>query len=585
VPERIVVLKFGSSVLRSHADLPSVVHEIYRWYRGGAHVIAVVSAIGNATEQLIRQSREMCSSPEPWATAELLATGERTSAALLGIALDRAGVPARVVNPREIGLEVRGQPLDGEPFAINRKHIDELLAEYPVLVVPGFFGTDAFGRTQLLGRGGSDLTAVFLAVSLGAERARLLKDTDGVYESDPAVANSHPKRFAALNYADALKVAGKLIQPKAVTFLASHQAHAEVAALALPYQSVVHGGETELAQGAANPPCGVVVLGLGTVGFGLYQRLLSLPTQFRVLGALVRDRAKYEAAGVPPQVLHTSAETLRDLQPTLVIDALPGVEPSGALLKAYLARGIDIVSANKTVVADQGASLEHLAQASGATLRYAAAVGGSAPMLERVSDISAHGEIDSIAAVLNGTCNFVLDRCGEGNALEEVVTEAQRCGFAEADPRDDLSGRDAERKLRILARQGFGVTLDTVALQAFDKNVARQAHDAARAGMKLRQIARIARTEARIVAAVAFEPVEPGSFFGALERDWNGLEVRYASGQVIALRGRGAGRWPTTEAAMADIFDAMRARGCGITAPRGAVPDQRVQSAERFVTP
>jgi homoserine dehydrogenase len=176
VPERIVVLKFGSSVLRTRADLPGVVHEIYRWYRDGARVIAVVSAIGDATEQLIRQSRELFATPEPWATAELLATGERTSAALLGIALDRAGIPARVVNPREIGLEVTGEPLDGEPVAINPKHVRELVAEYPVLVVPGFFGTDASGRTQLLGRGGSDLTAVFLSVSLGAERCRLLKD-------------------------------------------------------------------------------------------------------------------------------------------------------------------------------------------------------------------------------------------------------------------------------------------------------------------------------------------------------------------------------------------------------------------------
>jgi homoserine dehydrogenase len=103
--------------------------------------------------------------------------------------------------------------------------------------------------------------------------------------------------------------------------------------------------------------------------------------------------------------------------------------------------------------------------------------------------------------------------------------------------------------------------------------------------MKLRQIARIARTEGRIVAAVAFEPVEPGSFFGALEREWNGLAVRYASDQVIALRGRGAGRWPTTEAVMADIFDAIRAHACGINPPYCAVSDQRLHSAGHFVTP
>ena len=89
VPEKVVVLKFGSSVLGSRADLLNAVHEIYRWYRDGSRIIVVVSAIGKATETLLEQSRELSESPEPWATAELLATGERTSAALLGLALDR----------------------------------------------------------------------------------------------------------------------------------------------------------------------------------------------------------------------------------------------------------------------------------------------------------------------------------------------------------------------------------------------------------------------------------------------------------------------------------------------------------------
>ena len=539
--ERIVVLKFGSSVLRSAADLPSVVHEIYRWYRDGARVIAVISAIGDSTEQLIRQARGLCAAPEPWATAELLATGERTSAALLGIALDRAGIPARVVNPREIGLEVRGEPLDGEPVAINQKHVRELLAEYPVLVVPGFFGTDAFGRTQLLGRGGSDLTAVFLAVSLEAEPCRLLKDRDGVYISDPAVEHSHPKRFAALNYADARQVAGQLIQPKAVAFIESHHARAEVAALSRPYQTVVHGGDTELSGGATGELCDVVILGLGTVGFGVYQRLLAYPEQFCVLGALVRDPKKHEAAGVPSVLLHTSPETLRALRPTLVVDALPGIEPSESLLESYLAQGVDVVSANKALIADRGASLERIARRSGAALRYAAAVGGSTPMLEMVIDASERGGIESIAGVLNGTSNFVLDRCAEGVVLEDAVAEAKRCGFAEADPSDDLSGRDAARKLKILARQGFGVALDTVRLQALTENVAQQAHDATRAGTKLRQIARMLRRDGQFAAAVEFERVEAGSLFGALKGEWNGLKIKYANGEMITVRGRGVG--------------------------------------------
>lgn len=559
--EEIVVLKFGSSVLRTHADLPAAVHEIYRWYREGGRVIAVVSAIGDATEQLIQQSRELSSVPEPWATAELLATGDRTSAALLGIALDRAGVPARVVNPREIGLEITGPPLDGEPRSLNAQRVRELLSVYPVLVVPGFFGTDHSGRTQLLGRGGSDLTAVYLSVSLQASRCRLLKDRDGVYESDPAVANSRPRRFSALNYTDALKVAGKLIQPKAVAFLQRHQARAEVAALALPYQSVVHGGDTQLAQGVPSPPCNVVSLGLGTVGFGVYQRLLQFPQVFRVLGVLVRDRAKYEDAGVPSELLHASIDSLRELRPSLVIDALPGREPSASLLEHYLSSRVDVVSANKTVIANSGPSLARIARDSGARLRYSAAVGGSASMLEAVSRAATRREIDSLAAVLNGTCNFVLDACTEGASLANAVAQAQQRGFAEADPSEDLSGRDAERKLKILARHAFDTELDAIPLQALDESIVSQAaRHAAQSGMKLRQVARAARRNGHIVATAEFEEVDSGSLFGRLTGEWNGLEVRYANGHTVSLRGRGAGRWPTAEAVMADVFEITRDR-------------------------
>jgi homoserine dehydrogenase len=153
-----------------------------------------------------------------------------------------------------------------------------------------------------------------------------------------------------------------------------------------------------------------------------------------------------------------------------------------------------------------------------------------------------------------------LDRCAQGDALEDAVAEAQRCGFAEADPSDDPSGRDAERKLKILARQCFGVTLDMIPLQPLTENVAQQAYVAAGAGAKLRQIARLSRKGNRVVAAVEFEPVELGSSFGAIAGEWNALEIKYASGEVIVLRGRGAGRWPTTEAVMADVFDIMRTR-------------------------
>jgi homoserine dehydrogenase len=558
--EPVIVLKFGSSVLRSSADLPTVVHEIYRWYRDGFRVIAVVSAIGSATESLLRQARELSASPEPWATAELLATGERTSAALIGIALDRAGIRARVVNPREIGLRVAGAPLDGEPVEVSVPHTRELLDQNPVLVVPGFFGTDAAGRTQLLGRGGSDLSAIFLSCALGA-RCRLVKDVDGVYEADPAAANAHPRRFAQLHYIDALRVAGKLIQPKAVAYLQSHHASCEVSALTLPYQTIVHGGETTLASvsvasGLVDAPLDVVLLGCGTVGFGVYQRLRALHGFFRIAGVLVRDIPKHEAAGIPTELLHTRVESLDSLRPALLVDALPGIEPSYTLTKTSLRRGVHVVSANKAVIAEHGGELRRISQEGDARLAYSAAVGGSAPLLEAADRLMADGSDNSMTAVINGTCNFVLDACALGAPLADAIAEAQRLGFAELDPSDDLSGRDAARKLGILIRHAFGVEPPAISVQPLDERIAAAAFDAARSGDRLRQVARAGIQRGSIEAAVAFERLPAGSALASLRNEWNGLVPANAPEKLLS--GRGAGRWPTTEAMVADCLDVVR---------------------------
>lgn len=563
VQGEVIVLKFGSSVLGSRADLLNAVHEIYRWYRHGSRIVVVVSAIGKATETLLEQSSELSDSPEPWATAELLATGERTSAALLGLALDRAGIPGRVVNPREIGFEVEGDALDGEPVAVNTERVRKLLRQFPVLVVPGFFGTDAGGRTQLLGRGGSDLTAVFLAVSLGA-RVRLLKDVAGVFESDPADKVKHPRRFSELGYADALKVAGKLIQPKAVAYLQRHNAQCEIAALANPQHTLLHRGPTTLAPHVTpsrrSKLVDIVLLGCGTVGFGVYQRLLSAPLHFRVVGVLVRDRTKHEIAGMPTALLHTTLGSIKALRPQLVIDALPGAAPSRELIEHYLEQQIDVVTANKAVVADSGLRLTRIAQQSGAIFQYSAAVGGSAPMLEAVSKAGTLGEIKSIVAVLNGTCNFVLDACARGTTLASAVADAQRSGFAEADPNEDLSGRDAARKLQILASHAFGAEVAPTTVQCLDESVAQVARDSPPSGGRLRQLAFAARDVGRMSAGIQFERVPAGSLCAALEGEWNAITLTLMNGDVLTARGRGAGRWPTTESVMGDVYDALRAK-------------------------
>src|SRR5262249_25734978 len=115
----IVVLKFGSSVLRSDSDLASVVHEIYRHWREGLRVVAVVSALGNTTDQLLQQAQRICAQPEGAASATLLATGEAASAALLSLALTRSGIPVRLLDAAQVRLRTTGEHMDANPISID----------------------------------------------------------------------------------------------------------------------------------------------------------------------------------------------------------------------------------------------------------------------------------------------------------------------------------------------------------------------------------------------------------------------------------------------------------------------------------
>jgi homoserine dehydrogenase len=562
VRDGIVVLKFGSSVLRTRGDLPAAVHEIYRWYRDGHRVIAVVSAIGNTTDLLFAGARDLSSNPEPYALAELLATGERAAAALLGIALDRVGVRARVVDPRDIELLALGTVLDSEPVEVDREWLKALLIESPVLVVSGFFGYDEKKRLHLLGRGGSDLTAVFLASAIGATRCRLIKDVDGVYESDPAASiGCQPRRFSSLGYEQALALAGPLIQMKAVHFLKRQRRTAEVAALGASYESHVGFNTTTLADAVTTPPTRVLLLGVGTVGGGVYRRLLAMPEHFRVVGAFVRARFLALAEEVPLTAMQTNEEALQSLECDVVVDALPGLEPSTRLVSAFLSRGIDVVSANKAVITESGPALGTLAARHGASLRYSAAVGGSAPMLEAVRSLAATGEIASMTAILSGTCNFVLEQCEHGAPLCEAVRDAQARGYAEANASEDLSGRDAGRKLRILARHAFGREVDTLSVEGIVETRLEQLLSDSREGHSLRLLgATSKRNSGKVVAHVCLEWIGEDHPLANIGSEWNALAITLVSGETTVVTGRGAGRWPTTEAVMADLLELRRAR-------------------------
>jgi homoserine dehydrogenase len=566
----LIVLKFGGSVLESEDSLPVVVHEIYRWLREGWRVIAVVSAIGGTTDRLLSRARRLTDEPDPESLALLLSTGELGAAALLGVALDRAGVPAHVLDSARIGLHTAGPILDAEPIGLDNAAVESALADRPVAVVPGFIGRThgPAGRPSLLGRGGSDLTALFLASQLGAARCRLIKDVDGLYERDPAERSDGrepARRFRLLSWDDALGLDGRIVQHKAVRFARQRRLGFEVGAIGAKEATVVGDLPREFASGPGRrgeAPLRVGLLGLGVVGLGVYRALALQRDLFEVVGIAVRDIEKHAGDGVPRHLLTTDPWRVVTGECDVIVEAIGGREPAAELVRAALDLRRSVVTANKAVVASDAESLETLAAARRVEVRYSAAVGGAVPVLEAVARAAGAGPILAIEGVLNGTSNFVLGRLEDGSTLEDAITEARRRGLAEADPSHDLDGTDAAHKLAIIARVGFGLALDPEAVERTAITAVEGPALRAGAGGErvIKHVASLRLTPDGPVARVAPAALAWDHPLAGARGEENRVLIHSADSEPVLVCGRGAGRWPTTESVVADLLDIARAR-------------------------
>jgi homoserine dehydrogenase len=179
--------------------------------------------------------------------------------------------------------------------------------------------------------------------------------------------------------------------------------------------------------------------------------------------------------------------------------------------------------------------------------------------LETAARLAATGRLRSIEGALNGTTGFVLDRIAEGHSLAEAVRRAQAEGLAEADPSHDLDGIDLEAKLRILARVAFGREAETIS-RAGIGGVRPPSRRTGSAEGRIRLVGRLEVAGRGVRATVAPERLPAAHPLGALRDEQNGVVFHLHGGPPVVLRGKGAGRWPTAEAVVADIFDVARER-------------------------
>lgn len=243
----IIVMKFGSSIFAGVDSIPLAAQAIYRHVQQGERVIAVVSALAGETDQLLGMVNQLDKKADPYRVASFVGTGETKSALLLSIALERVGLTTQLLSPEGIGLMAQGPPLDSDPYKMDTGAVQNYLNSCQVAILPGFIACDTQGRTVLLGRGGSDDTALFVAQQLKA-RCRLVKDVDGIFERDPNIPGPAPQRFETISWPDALKVASKLVQPKAILFAEKHQMSFEVTSIGTTGGTLVGPGPTRLAK-------------------------------------------------------------------------------------------------------------------------------------------------------------------------------------------------------------------------------------------------------------------------------------------------------------------------------------------------
>jgi homoserine dehydrogenase len=554
--KRLCVLKFGSSVLEHEDDYPKVVQEVYRHVRDGEKVVAVVSALSGETDRLLEQAQRVGGDAAPAALiARAARVGELHSAALMALALSKAGLRATTLDPHEMGLVADGTPLDANLDSVDADAVWSRIHLNDVVVLPGFIADHAEHGVVTLGRGGTDLTAVFFADRLDAHRVRLIKDVDGVYEEDPAK-NPNALRYSNLNYAEAEQASSGLIQAKAIRAADEWDVLIEVAALGSAQATTIARVAPVKASAARPERLKVALLGCGSVGAGMLELLQAHPDLFELGPVLVRDPARHSE----PARFTTSLEEALAGDPDILVELVGGVELACDAMHHALLQGAQVVTANKAAVAKHWDSLHAAAARHGGELRFSGAVGGGAPVLEALRRLD--GKVVSVEGVMNGTCNYLLSRLAEGWNFAKAVAKAQELGFAEADPSADVDGHDAADKLSILVREAFGVALSP---KWIDKHSLRDllpeaAAEAVERGEVLKQVGSCrVRPDGSIEAEVRLESLHRLHPLAQTRDEENRFLITDVDGDVHDVFGKGAGRWPTATAVFADVLDAQRA--------------------------
>ncbi len=335
-------------------------------------------------------------------------------------------------------------------------------------------------------------------------------------------------------------------------------------------------------------PLRVALAGLGTVGGGVAELLrrnaeiisqrAGRPVQLVAVADLDQAKAK-GLTGPDAQAFSDALEMLAAVKPDVLIELIGGYGYAKTLVLGAIEAGVHVVTANKALLAVHGNEIFPLAEARGVQVGFEASVAGGIPIIKALREGLAANEIESVAGIINGTTNFILSEMRDkGLGFDEVLAQAQKLGYAEADPTFDVEGVDAAHKITLLAAIAFGMPLafDRAHVEGIRGLASIDIRHAEELGHRIKLLGITRRRPEGVELRVHPTLVPAKRLLANVEGAMNAVLVNGDAVGHTLYYGKGAGAAPTASAVVADLIDLARRHGCegGMAVPHLGVSPQ-----------
>jgi homoserine dehydrogenase len=318
-------------------------------------------------------------------------------------------------------------------------------------------------------------------------------------------------------------------------------------------------------------PIRIALIGAGTVGSQVVELMRSQAADLKMrvgadlelIGVGVKDITK-SRPGIDKELLTDDIEGLIAKKPDVLIELMGTIEPARTYILQAISNGSSVISANKALLAKDGATLHKAAEAAEVDLYYEASVAGAIPLLRPLRESLVGDDVEKILGIVNGTTNYILTKMDElGESFADALKSAQELGYAEADPTADLMGHDAASKAAILAQLAFHtrVTVDDVYCEGI-KDISQQDVQAAKQmGFVIKLLAVAEKTDDNSVVVRVHPTMIPRSHpLASVREAFNAVFVQAKSAGSLMFYGQGAGGAPTASAVLGDLVMVGRNR-------------------------